>query len=289
MTYNDDHGGARYGVLTAFPSFATVSMFQRPRVPHAVRYAPRLLDGGSHNSISSGMAKKRRAVPKRPPAKKQKPARTRRTKPVAARIATARVAAQKKEAPKVELPPPPPPVPAPPRKPAFYEALAIYETGVRGMQRHDFASAAGNFREVIERYPEERELGERARLFLQVCERETARRPPPPQTPSESVIAATVALNDGNPAAALAHLTKALQQAPNSDHAHYIMAVALTERGDSDRAMVHLRQAITLNPDNRSTAIQDPDLEALRDLAAFQDVLGTSFPASRSSRVRSRR
>jgi tetratricopeptide (TPR) repeat protein len=234
------------------------------------------------------MAKKRRAAPKRPPARKQKPAPARRTKPAAARIASAARVAIAKEAPKVD--PPPPPAPPAPRKPAFYEALAIYETGVRGMQRHDFASAAGNFREVIGKYPDERELCERARLFLQVCERETARRPPPPQTASEAVYAATVALNAGNPAAALDHLSKALEQAPNSDHAHYIMAVALTERGDPDRAMVHLRQAITLNPDNRSTAIQDPDLMALRDLDAFRDVLGTSHPLTRrSSRIRVRR
>lgn len=229
------------------------------------------------------MVKKRRAVPKRPPAKKQKAKATpaRRPTPAAAKVAIhARVAVQK-EAPRVEPTPPPPPV----RKPAFYEALAIYETGVRGMQRHDFASAAGNFRDVIQKYPEERELGERARLFLQVCERETARRPPPPpQTASESVYAATVALNAGNPAAALDHLNKALEQAPNSDHAHYIMAVALSEKGDLDRAMTHLRQAIALNPDNRSVALQDPDLTTLRDLDEFRDTLGTGRRRLRARR-----
>ena len=97
-------------------------------------------------------------------------------------------------------------------------------------------------------YPEERELGERARLFLQVCERETARRPSGPQTPSESVYAATVALNAGDGDGALGHLNQALEQAPNSDHAHYIMAVALIDKGDPARAIVHLRQAIALNP-----------------------------------------
>ena len=235
------------------------------------------------------MVKKRRAVPKRPPAKKSKaaPARRARPKPAAARVATATRVAVQKEAPKVE-PPPSPPTPAPVRKPAFYEALAIYESGVRGMQRHDFASAAVNFREVIQKYPEERELGERARLFLQVCERETARQPPPPpQSASDSVYAATLALNAGNPTAALGHLNKALEQAPNSDHAHYIMAVALSERGDPDRAMVHLRQAIALNPDNRSTALQDPDLTLLRDLDEFRVVLGTA-PANRR-RLRARK
>ncbi len=180
------------------------------------------------------------------------------------------------------------PAPAPaPRRPAFYEALAVYETGVRALQRHDFEAAADSLRGVIQGYPTERELVERARLYLQVCERETARRPSGPQTPSESVYAATVALNAGDVDGALGHLNRALERAPESDHAHYIMAVALVDKGDPSRALGHLRQAITLNPDNRSVALQDPDLSALHDLDAFRQVLGTDVSLRR--RVKARR
>jgi tetratricopeptide (TPR) repeat protein len=226
------------------------------------------------------MPKQRRATAKRAPAKKQKTKLTPRSTPAAA----VKVAPPKESTPQ-EAPSPPPSV----RKPAFYEALAIYETGVRALQRHDFAAGAGNFRDVIQRYPGERELVERARLYLQVCERETARRPaPPPQTVSESVYAATVALNAGDAIAAIDHLSRALERAPESDDAHYIMSVALLERGDIDQSLNHLRQAIALNPDNRSTALQDPDLSALRDLDAFREILGSAISLNRR-RVRARR
>ena len=141
------------------------------------------------------------------------------------------------------------------------------------MQRHDYNAAAAAFRAVLERYPEERELHERARLYLRVCERETARRPPAPQTPQERVYAATVALNAGDHAGALDHLKRALEDAPDNDHAHYIMGVALSSRGQSEEALEHLRRAIALNPENRSLARQDPDLEGLRDHATFREVL----------------
>jgi tetratricopeptide (TPR) repeat protein len=177
---------------------------------------------------------------------------------------------------------------AAPRRPAFYEALAIYETGVRALQRHDFAAAADSLRGVIQSYPGERELVERARLYLQVCERETARRPSGPQTPSEAVYAATVALNAGDVDGALAHLAKALERAPESDHAHYIMAVALTDKGDTSLALGHLRQAISLNPDNRSVALQDPDLSGLHGLEAFLQALEPP-DATLQRRVRTRR
>jgi tetratricopeptide (TPR) repeat protein len=208
------------------------------------------------------------------------------SRPSTAAVARAPLARQavRPNAPKeVEAPPPPPP----PRKPAFYEALAVYEAGVRALQRHDFESGAEGFRGVIQRYPDERELVERARLYLQVCERENARRPPTPQTASEWVYAATVALNAGNQDLALSHLARALEKMPDSDHAHYIMAVALTDKGEVTSALKHLEQAISLNPDNRSTALQDPDLSALRDLDAFRDVLGAQGAGRR--RVRSRR
>src|SRR5688572_14175708 len=61
--------------------------------------------------------------------------------------------------------PAPPPGP-PPRKPGYYEAIAIYETGVRALQRHDYEKAADQFRQIIERYPDERELHERSVLYL---------------------------------------------------------------------------------------------------------------------------
>ena len=178
--------------------------------------------------------------------------------------------------------------PAPARKPEFYEAVAIYERGVQALQRHDFQGAAGFFRTVLERYPDERELLERARLYLRVCERETARQPPAPKTSAERVYAATVALNSGDHSGALDHLQRALGEDPDSDHAHYIMAVALGMRNRSDEALEHLRQAIALNPENRSLARQDPDLDILRDHNRFRDALDTP-PAPNRRRPARRR
>lgn len=177
--------------------------------------------------------------------------------------------------------------PTPPRKPGFYEAVAIYERGVQALQRHDYRAAADQFKVILDRYPDERELLERARLYLRVCERETARQPAGPKTPAERVYAATVALNSGDHAGALDHLQRALTDDPDSDHAHYTMAVALGMRGRLDEALDHLRNAIGLNPDNRGLARQDPDLESLRNHQNFRSVLDT--PASSRRKARPRR
>ncbi len=185
-------------------------------------------------------------------------------------------------------PPAPAPPPAAPRKPGFYEAVAIYERGVQALQRHDFRAPPDFFRTVLEQYPEERELLERARLYLRVCERETSRQPAGPKTAAERVYAATVALNSGDHTGALDHLQRALGEDPESDHAHYIMAVALGMRDRTDEALEHLRQAIALNPENRRPAPkQDPDLDSLRDHTRFpcrpRHAARPQSPARRSS------
>jgi tetratricopeptide (TPR) repeat protein len=250
-----------------------------------------------HRSASA-VAKRTRSA--RPATVKKGPARKKQAAKKSGSIRTAsRKAAPKSTSPKRTAKPaavsrprratPPRPespvvAPAPPpaaRKPGFYEAVAIYERGVQALQRHDYEGAAGFFRTVLERYPDERELLERARLYLRVCERETARQPTAPKTPAERVYAATVALNSGDHTGALDHLQRALGEDPESDHAHYIMAVALGMRGRADEALDHLRRAIGLNPDNRGLAREDPDLESIRAHESFGAALNTPPVANR--------
>lgn len=225
----------------------------------------------------------RAAAKAKPPAPKSSvkgagrtPPRQKPPKPNARPTATAIVSAAKPDRAVAQQAPPAP------RKPGYYEALAMYESGVRALQRHDYQGAATQFRSIMERYPEERELQERSALYLRVCERETARRPATPQTPQERVYAATVALNAGDTATALDHLRRALSDSPDSDHAHYIMSVALAAKGDSGQALEHLRQAISLNPENRSLARQDPDLEPVRGVEEFRELLDAPGGPGRS-------
>jgi len=152
----------------------------------------------------------------------------------------------------------------------------MYERGLQALQRRDFAASAAALRTVIERYPDERELLERARLYLKVCERELEPKEPTPKTPDEWVYAATVAQNSGDEPTALKHLQRALTEDPRHDHAHYLMAVAMAQRGDPATALDHLRRAIALNPENRSRARQDSDFDIVREDPGFKTAIDTS-------------
>lgn len=167
----------------------------------------------------------------------------------------------------------------------------MYERGLQALQRHDFATAAAALRNVIELFPDERELLERAGLYLKVCERELAPRQAP-QSTDDQVYAATVALNAGDDGSAVQQLQRALVQDPGHHQAHYMMAVAMARRQAWSTALDHLRQAIARNPENRALARQDPDFEQLRDMEGFRAALDTASrpePASRPAPSRPNR
>jgi tetratricopeptide (TPR) repeat protein len=177
--------------------------------------------------------------------------------------------------------------PSPRPRPGHVEALALYEEGVAALQVHDFARASSVLRSVLSRYPEERELHERVRLYINVCDRHMRPRAASPSTPEERVFAATLAVNAGNYDEAQLHLRSAISEAPEHDHALYMLASVLALRDQIEEAAPLLLRAIDLNPDNRSRARHDADLDAVRELESVRAALESTN--SKSDRRKSPR
>src|SRR5437867_465923 len=177
------------------------------------------------------------------------------------------------------------PAPATPqRRSTYFEAVALYERGVEMLQRRNYRSAAEMFESVLRQYPEEKELHERVRLYLNICQRQAAPRESTPQTVEERLYAATLAINGGRYDEALMHLRLVRDEDADNDHALYMLAVAHAQRGEIAEAIAHLERAIALNPDNRGLARTDPDLEPLRGDDSFRTALDT--PSARGDRRR---
>jgi tetratricopeptide (TPR) repeat protein len=177
--------------------------------------------------------------------------------------------------------------PSPQRRSTYFEAVAVYERGLEALQHHDYGRAAELFQSVLRHYPEEKELLERVRLYLNVCERQATPRESAPQTLEERLYAATLAINGGHYDQAISHLRLVRDEDPDNDHALYMLAVAHAQRDEHAEAVAHLERAIAINPENRALARTDPDLEPLRDDEAFRAALET--PSSSSVRPLDRR
>jgi outer membrane protein assembly factor BamD (BamD/ComL family) len=206
------------------------------------------------------MAKQQRRPPSRPTRTTPEPAAARAPLPVQAKPEQ-RVSAQPHSSS------------GPPRRSTYVEAVALYERGLQALQRHAYAEATDLLESVLRQYPEEKELHERVRLYLNICQRQAIQREAAPQTIDERLYAATLAINGGQYDQAIAHLRLVRDEDPDNDHAIYMLAVAHAQRQEHAEAVAHLERAIALNPENRALARNDPDLEPLRDDEAFRAAL----------------
>lgn len=202
------------------------------------------------------MAKRAKPRPGRPtrPARAQE----RRIEPT---VATARAIRSPGAPP--SMPPPPPPGP-----PAA--AVATFEQGLRALERHAFGEAAETMRGILRSFPGERALLDRARMYLDLCERELRRAPAAPRTVEERLTAATAALNDGDDDRADQLARSVVRDDDRQDLAHYLLATVAARRGVADEALTHLAKSIALSPEAGAQARFDADFESLRDHETFR-------------------
>ena len=165
------------------------------------------------------------------------------------------------------------PPPPPQRRSTYFDAVALYERGLEALQRHNYSHATDLLESVLRQYPDEKELHERVKLYLNICRRQATPRVEAPQTIDERLYAATLSINGGRYDEAIAHLRLVRDEDPDNDHALYMLAVAHAQRGEPAEAVAHLERAIALNTENRGLARNDPDLEPLRGDEAFRAAL----------------
>jgi outer membrane protein assembly factor BamD (BamD/ComL family) len=151
--------------------------------------------------------------------------------------------------------------------------VALYEQGLERLQHHDYKGAADRLETVLKRFPEEKELHERVKLYLNVCHRQAATVQASPQTIEERLYASTIAINGGRYDEAISHLRLVRDEDPDNDHALYMLAVAHAQRGELAEAVAHVERAMAMNPENRALARTDPDLDPLRDDDSFRAAL----------------
>ena len=163
--------------------------------------------------------------------------------------------------------------PAPdPDAPAKQQQLKLYEEALKHFQQQKFSRA----KEILERVIEgpSKELSDRARVHLRICEQRISRAPTPAVKSAEDHYTQGVALmNLGRWDEAREHLDRARKAAPKADHVIYAMAALDCLTGEADSAMQNLKLAIQLRPENRYHARNDVDFAFLQEDPRFTELL----------------
>lgn len=159
----------------------------------------------------------------------------------------------------------------PVQDPRARQAVEQYEAAVRLMQGQKFEKAKVLFEKAMT--GPSRELAERARVHLNICEQRLKRQSAPIRTPDDHYNLAVALINSGRLVEAEQHLNRVLKLTPRADHVYYALSAVQSLRGDIEGALDNLKTAIDLEPRNRYLARNDRDFTALTEDPRFADLV----------------
>jgi tetratricopeptide (TPR) repeat protein len=119
----------------------------------------------------------------------------------------------------------------------------------------------------------ERDVAQRARLHIAMCDRRLEKKPVTFASAEECYNYGIALINTRNFSEARVHLQKGLEIAPHADYIFYALALAQALGGDSSGAFESLKRAIELEPRNRQIARQDADFAPLANQPPFDALL----------------
>jgi tetratricopeptide (TPR) repeat protein len=118
-----------------------------------------------------------------------------------------------------------------------------FDRGVSALQRKKVDEAERHFLDLIQKYPDEKELVDRSRVYLAVCERQKKGPHPVLTEPEDFYYAALLEKNRGNVAEAIEHLKQAARK-NGGGKVDFLLACCYAQTGESHTALEHLKRAI---------------------------------------------
>jgi tetratricopeptide (TPR) repeat protein len=155
--------------------------------------------------------------------------------------------------------------------PAQQRTMQDYEAALKAMQEGKYDKAREGFRKVREQAAPE--VAERARVYLEACERQVQKHERSFSGPEEQYDYAISLLNTGLYDEAREQFEEILASAPRADYALYGLSIMESMTGQTEQCLEHLAQSISINPQNRIHARVDSDFQDMADDPRFTELL----------------
>ena len=154
------------------------------------------------------------------------------------------------------------------------QQLSDYESALKLFSQQRYAECSELFTRVVQ--GPARNIADKARAYVQVCQRKTARLETEFEDADDHFNYGVERLNARDIENARHHLGRALAMKPDAEYIVYTMALCCGLSGDGSGACENLKRAIELEPKNRILARQDPEFAILsQQIPALRALLGT--------------
>lgn len=157
-----------------------------------------------------------------------------------------------------------------PKKDEYQKALTAFGQAVKEFQKGDFEKAAASFQDFIEKFPADKEIVDRAKVYLAIAHKRLKKENASVKGLEDHYRLAVARINQKDYAGAVKLLEKALEYKENEGTVQYLLADVRCLMGQTDESLEMLKKAVQKDKNFAILAQNEPDFEALWDDKKFK-------------------
>jgi tetratricopeptide (TPR) repeat protein len=154
-------------------------------------------------------------------------------------------------------------------KNAYEKALTAFEQAMKAFHKGDYTKADAALTAFVEKYPEEKELLDRAHIYTAICKRHLSPEKITLKTFDDYYRHGVYQLNQGQFEEAVKLLNKAHEMQPKAGEVLYYLANTYCHMQDVEQCLEYLKQAVMLNASFAILAQNELDFDDLREDQRF--------------------
>jgi len=155
----------------------------------------------------------------------------------------------------------------------YQKALEVYSKAMNYFHKKDYLKAIELFKEIINKYSSEKEIFDRANLYLSICKNRMEGKKVKLSNFDDYFYYGIYHLNLGNYEKAIELLKEAQKKAPKEGKVYYALADVSAQIGDDKSALSYLKKAIELDSFFKILAQNEVDFEPLKENKEFKELV----------------
>ncbi len=156
------------------------------------------------------------------------------------------------------------------RKDDYQKALAAYGQTMKAFHKGDMEKSAADLKAFIEKFPAERELIDRAQIYLAISQKKPKKETVHLKTFEDHFQYGVYKINSGDFEGALKLLEKALDFKTDEARVHYLIAIVHCLTNNQDACLESLKKAVQKDKTIAILAQNETDFEPLWEDKRFK-------------------
>lgn len=152
----------------------------------------------------------------------------------------------------------------------YEKAVSAFSGAVEAFRKGNHEKAVESFKALIENHASEKELVDRALIYIKICQNLKAKETIPMKTFDDYYENGVYLMNKGEYEDALKIFNNALEKEPDHAEVMYFIAAIYQSMGDTEQSLEFLKKSIQKDKYFKILAQNDSDFEDLREDKKFK-------------------